>query len=182
MNNDALWWSIQDLNANKIRGRDAKNDLRQRRRGAFNSFFNSVCSGNAHFGRAVLRHGFSTPREFQMLLQEFYEYTTSEKYRQEQANKKRDKKKRAVAFAARKRVRDARSLQRKLDEGRLQEMDLGAAQRELLQLYSTGDLERERNEANKAYGFGGGVEDGLSIEQIITIGSTTRALDSYFAS
>ena len=87
-----------------------------------------------------------------------------------------------MALAARKRLRDAQSLQRKLDAGRLLELNLDATQRKLLARLHTGSLERERNQANKAYGFGEGAVDGLSIEQIITIGSTTQDLDIYFAS
>ena len=77
---------------------------------------------------------------------------------------------------------DAQSLQRKLDAGRLLELELDATQLELLARHRTGSLVRERNQANKAYGFGEGAVDGLSIEQIITIGSTTQDLDNYFAS
>ena len=87
-----------------------------------------------------------------------------------------------MALAARKRVRDAQSLQRKLDAGRLLEHELDATQLELLARHRTGSLVRERNQANKAYGFGEGAVDGLSIEQINTIGSTTQDLDLYFAS
>ena len=106
---------------------------------------------------------------------------TAEKYRQERAVAlPRDTEKCAVALAARKRLRDAQSLQRKLDGGRLLVHELDATQLELLKLHSTGTLERERNEANKAYGFGEGAVDGLSIEQIITIASTTQDLDRYW--
>ena len=87
-----------------------------------------------------------------------------------------------MALAARKRLRDAQSLQRKLDAGRLLELNLDATQRKLLACLHTGSLERERNQANKAYGFGEGAVEGLSIEEIITIGSTTQDLDNYFAS
>ena len=115
-------------------------------------------------------------------LKEYYEHTASEEYRQEQSNKKRDTEKRAVALAARKRLRDARSLQRKVDARRLLELELDATQLELLARHRTGSLVRERNQANKAYGFGEGAVDGLSIEQIITIGSTTQDLGIHFAS
>ena len=84
-----------------------------------------------------------------------------------------------MALAARKRLRDAQSLQRKLDVGRLLEHELDATQLELLARHRTGSLVRERNQANKAYGFGEGAVDGLSIEQIITIASTTHDLDRY---
>ena len=87
-----------------------------------------------------------------------------------------------MALGARKRLRDAQSLQRKLDAGRLLELDLDATQRKLLARHRTGSLVRERNQANKAYGFGEGAVEGLSIEEIITIGSTTQDLDNYFAS
>ena len=116
-------------------------------------------------------------------LKEYYEHITSEKYRQERAVAlPRDTEKRAVALAARKRLRDARSLQRKVDAGKLLEHELDAEQLELLTRHRTGSLVRERNQANKAYGFGEGAVDGLSIEQIITIASTTQDLDNYFAS
>ena len=107
-------------------------------------------------------------------LKEYYDHINSEEYRQERAAAlPRDTEKRKAALAARKRLHDARSLQRKVDAGRLLEHELDATQLELLKLHSTGTLERERNEANKAYGFGEGAVEGLSIEQIITIGSTT---------
>ena len=116
-------------------------------------------------------------------LKEYYEHITSEKYRQERAVAlPRDTEKRAVALAARKRLRDARWLQRKVDANRLLEHELDAAQLELLARHRTGSLLRERNEANKAYGFGEGAVDGLSIEDIITIGRTTQDLHSYLAS
>ena len=70
MTNEELWERILDYQADRIHERKAKETLRQQRRGAFQAFFNSLCSGNAHFGRAVLRHGFSTPRELQMLLKD----------------------------------------------------------------------------------------------------------------
>ena len=73
-------------------------------------------------------------------------------------------------------------MQRKLDANRLLELDFDATQLELLARHRTGSLVRERNQANKAYGFGEGAVDGLSIEEIITIGTTTQDLDIYFAS
>ena len=116
-------------------------------------------------------------------LKEYYDHINSETYRQERAVAlPRDTEKRKAALAARKRLHDARSLQRKVDAGRLLEHELDATQLELLKLHHTGTLERERNEANKAYGFGAGAVDGLSIEQIMTIGSTTQDLARYWKS
>ena len=116
-------------------------------------------------------------------LKEYYEHTKSEKYQQERAAAlPRDTEKRKAALAARKRLHDARSLQRKVDAGRLLEHELDATQFALLTLHRTGTLERECKKANKEYGFGEGAVDGLSIEQIITIGSTTQDLDIHFAS
>ena len=64
-------------------------------------------------------------------------------------------------------------MQRKLDAGRLLELELDSTQLELLARHRTGSLVLERNQTNKAYGFGEGAVDGLSIEQI---------LDTYFES
>ena len=54
MKNDELWERILDLDAGRIDSRQAKDYVRNQRRGAFNAFFNSLCSGNAHFGKAEL--------------------------------------------------------------------------------------------------------------------------------
>ena len=76
-------------------------------------------------------------------LKEYYEHITSEKYRQERAVAlPRDTEKRKAALAARKRLHDARSLQRKVDAGRLLEHELDATQLELLARHRTGSLLR----------------------------------------
>ena len=68
---------------------------------------------------------------------------TAEKYRQERAVALPcDTEKCAVALAARKRLRDARSLQRKVDARRLLELELDATQLELLARHRTGSLLR----------------------------------------
>ena len=135
------------------------------------------CKGLCLFGGCHLIAPWKGP------LKEYYDHINSEEYRQERAVAlPRDTEKRKAALAARKRVRDSQSLQRKLDAGRLLEHELDATQLELLARHRTGSLVRERNQANKAYGFGEGAVDGLSIEEIITIGSTTQDLHSYMAS
>ena len=142
------------------------------------TFFKSL-TGNAHVGRAILRHGFDSHAQIQSLLQEYDNYIDSEEYTQlldDQRDKRLQRASlREQAFRARSDVKRAQWLQRQLNRDLLSEHMLSDEQRQLMLQLELGELQKRRRAAHIVYGHGAGNEDHfLSTEAIVTMDALYR--------
>ena len=172
MTSEDIRQQLQDKAANRL-SRKEKEAVKNCFRGAFRSFFKSL-TGNAHVGRAILRHGYASPAQMKCLLQEYYQYIDSAAYTEwlDCLNERRRLTSclRERAFRARNDVKHAQWLRRQLNRDFLSEHMLTDWQRQLMLQLEIGELHERRRAANIAWRHGTGSEDHvLSKEAVLAM-------------
>ena len=166
--------------------RQQKSALNTTLNGAFKAWFH-LLTGNAHFGRAILRHGFTSPTALTNLLTAYQRYIDSDEHIERLKNEAAAEGGRALlrreAITARQDLKRSQYLQRRIEAGKMNKERMSKADWTLVVLLRQGVLDRRRAAANTAYGYGGGAPATcLSIESIMTNNHSFRPLERYFAS
>jgi hypothetical protein len=103
----------------------------------------------------------------------------TDRLQQEEVVQKNRTQLRREAQVARQNFKRGQYLQRQIEAGRKRKEMMSSADYTLVVLYRAGDLDRRRNRANAAYGFGTGTITGLSVEEIMTRSLEERPLRVY---
>ena len=161
--------------------RQEKNTIRNLRRGAFKSWAQMLLGG-FHFFKAVMRHGFFELSDQRGLAAAILREKELAGEKEVAAVGRGAEVLRREAWQARKELKDAEKLERKIAQGAQGEATILRPQDErLIQQLRSGALHDKSKQANKAYGHGRGSVEHMTCESAAVIRAfTTEPLRAYF--
>ena len=157
--------------------REHKQFIRSRRRSAFKSWKRSLL-GNTALVHAVLSYGIVDPQEMREFMKHFFRISEDPDVAEPEVNHEDRESLRREALAARKRLRRARYIQRKIESSYWTPSAIGHLRKngywtpsaddlEELKLLESGELREICERKNKAYGHGFGAQKSLPVHEVV---------------
>ena len=154
--------------------RGHKASIRSRRRSAFKSWKRSQL-GNTALWNAVLMYGFAEPHEMCEFMKHFLRMSEEPDAAEPEVDHENREQLRRQALAARKRVRRARNIRRRIKSGKpicAHRAGFGhwtptAHDLAELKLLDSGELTQICERRNKAYGHGSGAQKSLPVHEVV---------------